>query len=96
MWASRLPRGSQNVDKEASLDAREEQDVIFHDLQAHELMRKAGVLSLKGGGRIVWLRSNHIVSEKTGHVESEIISIPRTWRQPKMEDEGEWANGGEY
>ena len=44
-------------------------------------MRKAGVLALKGGGRIVWLRSNHIVSEKTGHVESKVISIPRVFKQ---------------
>ena len=96
MWASLVCLvGSKNVDREDSLDAREEQDVMFHDLQAHELMRKAGVLALKGGGRIIWLRSNHIVSEKTGNVESKVISISRTWRQEKHKGHGNLADSAD-
>ena len=82
MWASLVCLvGSKNVDRIESEYAREEQDAIFHDLQPHDMMKKVGVLVLNGGGRILWMRSNHMVSEKTGHVEARVMRIPRVWKQ---------------
>jgi hypothetical protein len=52
-----------------------------YDYTANKLMRKRGILVLKNGGKIVWIRTNYLVSEKTEKVEDEIIQLNRKMLQ---------------
>jgi hypothetical protein len=46
-------------------------------LTSNKLMRKLGFLHLINGGRIVWLRSNFLISEQSGVVEDKLVEITK-------------------
>jgi hypothetical protein len=69
--------GKTNVDVVESEYAQEELDATFHKLPKIYSMKKVGVVALNGGGRIYFLRSNHLVSEVSGLIDGRIHKINR-------------------
>ena len=49
-------------------------------------MKKFGVIALKGGGRIYFLKSNHLVSEYSGLIDAQMHRLQRVLVQHVLED----------
>jgi hypothetical protein len=93
--------GPSVVDATESRHAREELDAVYHTLPKIQAMRKLGVLALNGGGRVYFLRSNRLVSEKSGMVNAEVHRLPRVLVQhvpvdPEADGVYENENDDEY
>ena len=70
--------GKELIDETSTRLEIEKKKIEMYDsfgLKANELIRKRGVLMLKNGGRIQWLRHNFIVSENSGSIEDNMIKI---------------------
>ena len=78
--------GEENVDALESEYAQEELDATFHKLPAIYSMKKIGVIALRGGGRIYFLKSNHLVSEYSGLIDAQMHRLQRVLVQHVLED----------
>ena len=78
--------GKKNVDALESENAQEELDATFHKLPTVYSMKKIGVIALKGGGRIYFLKSNHLVSEYSGLIDAQMHRLQRVLVQHVLED----------
>ena len=54
-----------------------EEDWTNFEYTSNKLQRKRGILHLRGGGKIVWIRTNTLVSEVSGVVEDQLVKIER-------------------
>ena len=73
--------GSAVVTRSESKRAREELDATYHTVPRVEGMRKLGVMALNGGGRVYFLRSNHLISEVSGMISPHAHRVPRVMVQ---------------
>lgn len=81
--------GKNNVDTVESEYALQEINAVFHKVPKLYSMKKIGVVALNGGGRIYFLRSNHLVSEVSGLIDGRIHKINRVLVQHIVDDDEE-------
>ena len=79
MWISLVCLlGKEMIDETSTRLEIEKKKIELYEsfgLKANELLRKRGVVILKNGGRIQWLRHNFITSENSGSIEDNMIKI---------------------
>ena len=61
-------------------------------LTKNKLMRKVGMLHIRGGGRIVFVRSNYLTSQRTGNIEEDLVEVPKQFGDiTYVEEEIPWT-----